>query len=217
MNVPLLGLYDHHRDGVGVCYSSRLRPVVNMRPHYHLPLIRAAHQFPADLHLVDWLAEKGFEVDVITDEDLHEEGERLLRRYRVVLTGSHPEYWTAPMLDALESWLEDAGGRLMYLGGNGFYWVTSVDPTGRLVVLEAAPAPRRFRRRACTRTSREKFRASSRRSRWQARSPCSKRRFRRSSRRLAVAPVGQRLAPCRWHRLRRRSIGSSHRRPRARH
>jgi N,N-dimethylformamidase len=128
MNVPLLGLYDRHRDRVGVCYSSRLRPVVNMRPHYHLPLIRAAHQFPADLHLVDWLAEKGFEVDVITDEDLHEEGEPLLRRYRVVVTGSHPEYWTTPMLDALESWLEDAGGRLMYLGGNGFYWVTSVDP-----------------------------------------------------------------------------------------
>ena len=129
MDVPLLGLYDRHRDGVGVCYSSRLRPVVNMRPHYHLPLIRAAHQFPADLHLVDWLEEKGFEVDVITDDDLHDEGEQLLCRYRVVLTGSHPEYWTTPMLDALDSWLEHGGGRLMYLGGNGFYWVTSVDPT----------------------------------------------------------------------------------------
>jgi N,N-dimethylformamidase len=32
------------------------------------------------------------------------------------------------MLDALEAYL-DAGGRLMYLGGNGFYWVTSIDPT----------------------------------------------------------------------------------------
>jgi N,N-dimethylformamidase len=135
MNVPLLGLYDRHRDGVGVCYSSRLRPVVNMRPHYHLPLIRAAHQFPADLHLVDWLEEKRFEVDVITDEDLHEEGEQLLCRYRVVLTGSHPEYWTTPMLDALESWLEQDGGRLMYLGGNGLYWVTSIDP-GRPHVIE---------------------------------------------------------------------------------
>ncbi len=31
------------------------------------------------------------------------------------------------MLDALEAYL-DAGGRLMYLGGNGFYWVTAVDP-----------------------------------------------------------------------------------------
>jgi N,N-dimethylformamidase len=31
------------------------------------------------------------------------------------------------MLDAVKAWLDD-GGRLMYLGGNGFYWVTSVDP-----------------------------------------------------------------------------------------
>jgi len=30
------------------------------------------------------------------------------------------------MLDALEEWLGN-GTRLMYLGGNGFYWVTSVD------------------------------------------------------------------------------------------
>ncbi len=127
IEVPLNGLYDKHRDGVGWCYSSRLRPVVNMRPHYHMPLVRSAHQFPADLHLVDWLEEKGFDVDVITDEDLHAEGAELLQRYRVVVTGSHPEYWTTPMLDGLEAYLE-GGGRIMYLGGNGFYWVTSVDP-----------------------------------------------------------------------------------------
>ena len=29
--------------------------------------------------------------------------------------------------DALDGYLND-GGRLMYLGGNGFYWVTAVDP-----------------------------------------------------------------------------------------
>jgi N,N-dimethylformamidase len=127
MEVPLLGLYDKHRDGVGCCYSSRLRPVVNMRPHYHLPLVRSAHQFPADLHLVDGLREKGLDVDVITDDVLHDEGLELLDRYRVVVTGTHPEYWTASMLDALRDYL-GSGGRVMYLGGNGFYWVTSVDP-----------------------------------------------------------------------------------------
>ena len=127
IDVPLLGLYDKHRDGVGCCYSSRLRPIVNMRPQYHLPLIRSAHQFPADLHLVDWLDEKGFTVDTVTDEDLHDEGLELLRRYRVVITGSHPEYWTSRMLESLARYLED-GGRVVYLGGNGFYWVTSIDP-----------------------------------------------------------------------------------------
>ena len=27
-------LYDLHSDGSGVCYSSRLRPILNMRPKY---------------------------------------------------------------------------------------------------------------------------------------------------------------------------------------
>jgi len=69
----------------------------------------------------------GHEFDVATDEDLHFEGRELLDRYRVVLTGSHPEYWSDQMFTALEDYLRD-GGRTMYLGGNGFYWVTSLDP-----------------------------------------------------------------------------------------
>ncbi len=123
----LLSLYDHHSDGSGVCYASRLRPILNMRPKYHMALIRGAHQFNADLHLTDWLEVKGYSFDILTDEDLHAEGMALLQPYRAILTGSHPEYWTAQMLDALEGYLGN-GGRLMYLGGNGFYWVTSIDP-----------------------------------------------------------------------------------------
>src|SRR5262249_4050345 len=61
------------------------------------------------------------------DEDIHTDGQSLLDGYKVLVAGSHPEYWSGQMLDALEGYLA-AGGRLMYLGGNGFYWVTSVDP-----------------------------------------------------------------------------------------
>ncbi len=43
-------------------------------------------------HVQDWLEHQGIEFDIHTDEDLHREGVDLLRRYRVVLTGSHPEY-----------------------------------------------------------------------------------------------------------------------------
>ena len=45
----------------------------------------------------------------------------------MLITGTHPEYCTREMLDTIEQWLRD-GGRVMYLGGNGFYWVTSIDP-----------------------------------------------------------------------------------------
>ncbi len=123
----LLSLYDHHADDTGNCYSSRLRPIVSLRPKYNMALIRGPHQFNADLHLIDWLETMEFSYDVITDEDLHAEGADLLAPYNVVLTGSHAEYWTGAMLDGLQSYLDD-GGRLMYLSGNGLYWPVGVDP-----------------------------------------------------------------------------------------
>ena len=110
-----LSTYDHHLDGSGVCYSSRLRPILNFRPTGRL------WNFAIDLFVVDWLERIGVGFDLITDEDLDTEGRGLLDDYRVVLTGCHPEYFSLAMLDGLESWLEQ-GGRLMYLGGNGFYW-----------------------------------------------------------------------------------------------
>jgi N,N-dimethylformamidase len=125
----LTSLYDFHSDGSGVAYTTRLRPLVNLRPLWRKPAtqFKYTHQFNEDLYLVDWLTAMHHEFDVATDDDLHFEGTDLLTRYRVVLTGSHPEYWTLAMLESLETYLQN-GGRLMYLGGNGFYWVTSLDP-----------------------------------------------------------------------------------------
>jgi len=124
-----MSLYSRHSDGSGVCYSSRLRPITNMRPKIQT---NNPWQFMADTHLVDWLEEKGFVVDFYTDEDLHFEGAALLTPYKVVLTATHPEYYSIEMHTALRGYL-NAGGRLMYLGGNGFYWVTPMDPTGRYI------------------------------------------------------------------------------------
>ena len=129
---PELGLcfYDVHNDGSGVFYSSRLRPVVDMQPKIVGALGGAGSnvwQFNADTHILGWLEHCGERFDVITDEDLHREGLSLIEDYRVVLTGSHPEYHSASMLDALEAFVH-RGGRLMYLGGNGFYWRISFHP-----------------------------------------------------------------------------------------
>ncbi|HEX5794586.1 MAG TPA: N,N-dimethylformamidase beta subunit family domain-containing protein [Geminicoccaceae bacterium] len=117
-------LYDTHADGSGVCYSSQLRPILNLRPKYSSWL--GAHgsglwQFNADTHLIDWLEHEGIAVDFVTDHDLEAEGVALLEPYRVVLTGTHPEYHSKRMSDAMLAWQEQ-GGRLMYLGANGWYW-----------------------------------------------------------------------------------------------
>lgn len=123
----LKSTYDRHTDGSGVCMANLRRPVLDFRPRARCRTFDAPHGFPADLCLVDWLVAKGLEFDVVTDHDLHADGIEVLAPYNVVLTGSHPEYWTGGMLDSLDGYLS-GGGRLMYLGGNGFYWVTVVDP-----------------------------------------------------------------------------------------
>ena len=87
-------------------------------------------QYPADLFLVDWLEAERLTFDVITDEDLHREGVDLLAQYRCVMTGTHPEYYTTPMWDGLQSYLQ-TGGRMMYMGGNGFVWRIGMLPAQR--------------------------------------------------------------------------------------
>ena len=126
---PELGfsIYDAHSDGTGINYSSWRRPMLNMRPKHRFWVTGAPRHFAADLYPIDWMVHEGIEHDVITDHDLHEDGLTLLDGYRVLITCSHPEYWTEPMQVALEQYLA-RGGRLIYLGGNGFYWVTAVDP-----------------------------------------------------------------------------------------
>ena len=113
--------YDHHSDGGGVCYSSYLRPVMGLRPRHRMASTNIPWQFPADMSIIYWLEKKGYAYDVITDEDLHREGLACLKPYNVVLNGTHSEYYSEVMMDATEQYLA-AGGRVMYLGANGYYW-----------------------------------------------------------------------------------------------
>lgn len=128
-----LSTYNYHTDGSGIALVSWRRPMLNLRVGYFTypyPEIRGSglRHYPADSHLLMWLAARGYEVDLITDHELHHEGIALLEKYRTVVTGSHPEYHTAEMLDALQTY-RDTGGKLIYLGGNGFYWRIALDPS----------------------------------------------------------------------------------------
>lgn len=122
-----LGTYASYRDGWGVNISSRLRPILNMRPKYIHVLSPSLWQLNADLHITDWLEEVGFEYDVHTDEDLQREGVELLKQYDVVLTGHHPEYPSEEMMDHYHDY-QMQGGRWLYLAANGFYWITVPHP-----------------------------------------------------------------------------------------
>ena len=127
-----LSTYNYHTDRSGISIASWLRPMLNVRLGYltyPYAKIRASglRHFPADSHLNAWLEDKGYRFDIITDWELHHEGAELVKQYRVVITGSHPEYHTREMIDALETY-RDSGGRFCYLGGNGFYWKVALSP-----------------------------------------------------------------------------------------
>ncbi len=125
-----LSTYDTHRDGSGVSYSSRLRPILTFRPGYIAYVDKRGsglRHFPSDMHLVAWLDAMDIPFDAITDHDVEREGAALLRGYAAVLTGTHPEYQSPVTLDALRDY-SAGGGRLAYLGGNGFYWRVATRP-----------------------------------------------------------------------------------------
>ena len=132
-------IYDTHTDGSGICLSSRLRPILSIRPKYDHFLAQAPWQYPADLHLICWLETMGYDYDVITDEDVTYDGLARLENYNVIITGSHPEHNSGPQLDALHNYTQ-RGGRLMYMGADAWYWVHSYHPAyegqGRGVVTE---------------------------------------------------------------------------------
>ena len=100
---PIYGrsTYNRHADNSGIGISSRRRPILTMRPGFLTfddPHGSGLRHYPADTHLLAWLEAKGIAFDIITDEDLDNEGPALLAPYRAVLTGSHPEYHTLDTL-----------------------------------------------------------------------------------------------------------------------
>jgi N,N-dimethylformamidase len=140
---PGPSLYALHRDGSAVFTCSRRKPTTTFAPGAYLEVdggdgfaapdavpsqdLRPTHLLMADLYVHYWLETTGVPFAVATDEQLHAEGADLLDGVNVVVLSAHPEYWTGSMLDTLAAYLE-RGGNLVYLGGNGLYWVTSVHP-----------------------------------------------------------------------------------------
>lgn len=119
-------------DGAGVCIGSRLRPLAEFGPDARSFDTPGLGRFAQDLGLFRFLRDEGIAVDVLTDEDLDRHGPAALDGYRVVLTGSYPAYASRRTLSAWENYAA-FGGRVIYLGAGGFYWLASFNAERTMV------------------------------------------------------------------------------------
>ena len=108
------------------------------RPNHHLLSYsqdhgKGSHMLRSEIWLHSWLRAHGYRVDLHTDLDL-EEATSWLAGYKALVLNTHPEYWTQTMIGRVGSYL-DAGGSVLYLGGNAMYRPTTFEaeqPGGEL-------------------------------------------------------------------------------------
>ena len=70
---------------------------------------------PGLWRLLGWLEREDFPHDLYPDTALAQ-GELDLDQYRVLILDNHPEYWTANMYQSIKHWVQEKGGKLLYLG-----------------------------------------------------------------------------------------------------
>ncbi len=114
----------------GLAQISLMRPMVNAAPTTPFPF--DMHLTRGELWIQGWLESAGYRPDMYTDLDFHENGCDAAQ-YRILVCGTHPEYWTPEMYDNLVAYLDD-GGSFAYLGGNGLFETCVYDAQAREMV-----------------------------------------------------------------------------------
>ncbi len=89
------------------------------------------HLLRAELWMLNWLEDEGYAVDVYSDLDFHK-GISNFKKYKALIISTHPEYWTAAMMDNLEAYIS-SGGTVLYLGGNGLFEQVEIDEAANTV------------------------------------------------------------------------------------
>lgn len=82
------------------------------------PITTGNHVAQGEWRLLGWLEREGYKYDFYADQHLHD-NTLPLDEYKILVISTHPEYWSSRMYSRVKEWVEDRGGCLMYLGGNG--------------------------------------------------------------------------------------------------
>ena len=112
-------------------------PVFGAPDHYDAtsPRQTFAHW---DARFIAWLMHKGYAPEFCTDLDIHADPD-LLRRYRLLLSVGHDEYWSERMRDGVEHFIAQ-GGNAAFFSANLCWWrVNLVDAGSAMVCHQGGP------------------------------------------------------------------------------
>ncbi|MBL8818221.1 MAG: carboxypeptidase regulatory-like domain-containing protein [Planctomyces sp.] len=94
---------------------------------------QACHLAPAEWRLLAWMEQQSLPYDYYAETQLHD-GTLDLSAYQVLVIAVHPEYWSRQMYDRVKTWVNEEGGRLIYLGGNGLNCEVELHENGSMTV-----------------------------------------------------------------------------------
>jgi hypothetical protein len=107
----------HTGPGAEVSFDRPYSFYMNGLPVGLLPNINGSGEFLLwEYPLAYWLEDKGYDVTYVSNLDVHENPDELLR-VKGFLSVGHDEYWTREMYDNVTA-ARDAGVNLLFLGGN---------------------------------------------------------------------------------------------------
>jgi hypothetical protein len=98
-----------------------------------------SHLCRAERFTQTWLDAHGYDYDVISDTDLHQQP-GVLEGSRVLFVVGHSEYWSFEAMGAVDRFLR-AGGSALVLSGNTAFWRVSFSPDGSILECRKADAP----------------------------------------------------------------------------
>jgi hypothetical protein len=84
-----------------------------------------SHLMRAERFTHAWLGRSNYTYDLATDLDLHRDPAMLIG-YRAVIIAGHSEYWSIPMYEGLQQYL-NSGGNVLSLSANSIFWRVSFD------------------------------------------------------------------------------------------
>lgn len=138
--------YQEHFTGEHDSWSSEYYPPISFKrpePANQIPFnenIRddistrdACGLVSAEWRTIGWLEAMGFKFDLFSEVQLHS-GEVDLEKYKVLVLNCHPEYWSRKMFERVKKWVQEEGGRLIYLGGNGINCEVDFSSSGAMTV-----------------------------------------------------------------------------------